>query len=246
MTSIYKKSVNNVNIETTINNSRQTKVEQMKRDDLFRLYLVFQEMKYNPAIQLDTAVYNTLINACAGVGDIDRALETMTAMQENGIEPNVITYTSLIKACAFNSRNEMIELAENIFNEMQQRSNHFSNYIQPNEMTYEKLMQVYSYHGYTPLIITRMYTILDEILHRHIKPTLKTYRFCIRASIFDDDIDKSLYILDLIRRDSSIQFDLIIWSLVLKLCERLNLDDKVKELSDEINNKSKAIFDLND
>ena len=32
------------------------------------LYLVFQEMKI-AGVQPDTAVYNTLINACAGIGN---------------------------------------------------------------------------------------------------------------------------------------------------------------------------------
>ena len=31
--------------------------------------------------QADAAVYNTLINACAGVGDLEKALETVQAMQ---------------------------------------------------------------------------------------------------------------------------------------------------------------------
>jgi pentatricopeptide repeat protein len=32
-------------------------------------------------LQADAAVYNTLINACAGVGDLEKALETVQAMQ---------------------------------------------------------------------------------------------------------------------------------------------------------------------
>ena len=54
--------------------------KQMRHDELFRLYLVFQEMRTS-GVQADAAVYNTLINACAGVGDLEKALETVQAMQ---------------------------------------------------------------------------------------------------------------------------------------------------------------------
>ena len=74
--------------------------------------------------QPDAAVYNTLINACAGAGDIDRALETMQAMQDEGIPPDVITYTSLIKACSMNSGPHMVNLAEEIFEAMVVYCNH--------------------------------------------------------------------------------------------------------------------------
>lgn len=70
-------------------------------------------------IEADAGCYNTLINACADVGDIDRALETMQAMQNEGIAPDVITYTSLIKACA-NSQEGIngVRMAEEIFDAM--------------------------------------------------------------------------------------------------------------------------------
>ena len=68
--------------------------------------------------KIDTAVYNTLINACAGAGDVERALETLEAMQEEGIAPDVITYTSLIKACGNNEGIGMTNMAEEIFDAM--------------------------------------------------------------------------------------------------------------------------------
>lgn len=62
------------------NNNNHNK---MRHDELFRLYLVVQEMRKS-GVQADTAVYNTLINACAGVGDLEKALETVQAMQVGG------------------------------------------------------------------------------------------------------------------------------------------------------------------
>lgn len=41
----------------------------------------FHLTSYSYINQADAAVYNTLINACAGVGDLEKALETVQAMQ---------------------------------------------------------------------------------------------------------------------------------------------------------------------
>lgn len=57
-----------------------TELLQKRHNALFRLYLIFQEMKIN-GVRPDAAVYNTLINACAGAGDLEKALETVAAMQ---------------------------------------------------------------------------------------------------------------------------------------------------------------------
>ena len=159
-----------------------------------------------------------------GAGDLEKALETMETMRLEGIEPDVITYTSLIKACSlvtsvdpykhnnnksnrnnndddnddngsdvnddvddrtdanknkaddtiddnnnndYNNNNNQhniitnsktnrlkpqtyrfkpllisgknpVQLADDLFLEMQQRDNHFSCYIAPNQLTYER------------------------------------------------------------------------------------------------------------
>ncbi|KAJ1443930.1 hypothetical protein B484DRAFT_389230, partial [Ochromonadaceae sp. CCMP2298] len=54
-------------------------------------------------------------------------------MQLQGLEPDVITYTSLIKACAFVGSIDSTHIAEEIFSAMQQRTNHFSSFVGPNQ-----------------------------------------------------------------------------------------------------------------
>jgi pentatricopeptide repeat protein len=95
-------------------NTQWQQKKQLKQDELFRLFLVFQEMRVS-GVQIDAATYNTLINACAAAGDLEKAIETVQAMQEEGILPNVITYTSLIKACRYNGAPGCVQLAEYYF-----------------------------------------------------------------------------------------------------------------------------------
>ena len=55
----------------------------------------------------------------------------------------MITYTSLLKACGINGRDGTVLLAEEIFAQMQQKTNHFSNTIEPTELTFQRLMQAH-------------------------------------------------------------------------------------------------------
>lgn len=72
-------------------------------DNLFRVFLVFQEMR-SRGVRPDLRAYNALVNTCADVGELDRALEVVRQMvdedQGGGLQPDAVTYTSLIKAAA--------------------------------------------------------------------------------------------------------------------------------------------------
>jgi len=45
-----------------------------------------------------------------------------------------------LQACGINGREGTVELAEELFCAMQQRTNHFSTYIAPTELHYQRLM----------------------------------------------------------------------------------------------------------
>ena len=43
-----------------------------------------------------------MVNACAQVGDVQRATAWLGIMQDAGVEPDAVTYASVIHACAQN------------------------------------------------------------------------------------------------------------------------------------------------
>jgi pentatricopeptide repeat protein len=171
-------------------------------------------------VRADTCTYNTLINACAGVGDVDKALETLAVMQSDEhsqgqpgyyCEPDVITYTSLIKACSINGSPGMVAMAEQFFREMQQRTNHFSNYVSPTEYTYLRLIQT---HLACPEEgdIARVWELWDLLTEHQqqlsngqakatLAPTPSIYalRTGVQAALFERDVDRALGFLDDIR-----------------------------------------------
>jgi len=215
-----------------------------RQNELFRLYLVLQEMRI-AGIQVDTATYNTLINACAAAGEVEKALETVESMQNDGVAPDVITYTSLIKACAIRSNRDTIwsgsgvdaNIAESLFTEMQQKANHFSSYIEPTELTYSRLMQVNLACNKTD----RVWDLFALMKDRYLSPSVYSYRSCLQTAVKDRNVEKGFEILNEIRPypvqqrlglqyNSIPEFYIEMWTTMIELLEETKVSGRSEEL----------------
>lgn len=63
------------------------------------------------------------MGACARAGDRDKAFEVLQEMTSEGVDPDVITYTSLIKSCG---KAKDVEMAEELFRTMLQQTSDLS------------------------------------------------------------------------------------------------------------------------
>ena len=166
---------------------------------------------------------------------MDKALEAVQSMRLDGLEPDVITYTSLIKACALVSIEELsssVKLAEELFEAMQQRTNHFSSYIEPNELTYQRLINVHlniilldditnairdTQRDYS---ILRVWNLLFSMLKLGMSPGMNIYTNCMKVAQLTNDVGNAMVILDNIRSDrgSIDNFDKRCWSIAVNMC----------------------------
>jgi pentatricopeptide repeat protein len=241
---VYKRLIDSVYENSLLRTPKGLQREsrkELRHDELFRLYLVFQEMRIVGAVA-DVAAYNTLINACAGAGDVERAKETMEAMQNEGIVPDVITYTSLIKACGIHGGEQMIAFAEEIFDSMQQRTNHFSSYIEPTELTFQRLIQCHLRCDRSSVNTPRIWALLDDMIERGLRPGLNTLRSCVKAACIEGDVSKALGLLMKIRYSTRLGFDFKSWKLVAALCRTKQLYDDEEALNLTIEEKRSELL----
>jgi pentatricopeptide repeat protein len=201
---------------------------------------VIQEMRA-AGVHADAATYNTLINACASVGDLEKALETVQAMQDDGIAPDVITYTSLMKACSVNGGNGTVTLAEELFAQMQQQTNHFSSYVEPTELTFQWLMQAHLRATEGQVNSRRVFGLLDDMLRRGLRPGVNNYRSCVRAAAAEGDTDRCLAMLTVIRTNTRMGFDFKSWQAVSALLLSRGMHAEEAQLRREIEARKKEL-----
>lgn len=65
---------------------------------LDKAFSILEEMKKLPDCQPDVFTYSILIKSCLHIGDFNKAQHLLSDMKVQGIEPNTITYNTLIDA----------------------------------------------------------------------------------------------------------------------------------------------------
>jgi pentatricopeptide repeat protein len=182
-------------------------------------------------VAVGVVTYNALISAFASNGDIKKAIDALLAMQADRIQPNIISYNMLIKACHASKDPTATSVAEEIFSQMQQRTNHFATYVEPNEMTFQRLMQM---HCDTNANATRVFELKARMDEMGIEPSVYSLRACAMAASSLNNPTLGLKVLQEIRDLNSntlgggdgSKFDYKSWKAVLD-CILRNIDYSV-------------------
>lgn len=151
----------------------------------------------------------------------------------------MITYTSLIKACGISGAEGAVELAEEIFSAMQQRTNHFSTYIEPTMLTFQRLIQVHLRAGATLDDTKRVWELWRDLLSRGLKPGMTICRSCVRAAKLEGDASKALDYIDYIRKNTLAKFDFRSWLMAMQLCAATGHFEEERILREEIEAKTR-------
>merc|ERR1719375_1689298 len=93
--------------------------------------MVFEEMKAE-GVQCNTVSFNTMIDANARTGRMDRAEELFQEMEKTGIAPDIITFSTLVKGyCQYGD----IDKGFAVLNDMTSKKKH-----EPDEILYNSLL----------------------------------------------------------------------------------------------------------
>lgn len=151
------------------------------------------EMETEMGSPPDVAAYSAAIGGCAEAGEYIQAFDLLKKMKQNGVEPNVITYSTVISACAAAIANaekmkRESQLKDPLFDEevsesmvqkpmqaalkllehMKKDKNEES---KPNIVTYNAAIKVCA----EGLDVGKAFDLLDDLLERGLEPTIVTY-----------------------------------------------------------------------
>jgi pentatricopeptide repeat domain-containing protein 1 len=118
----------------------------------------------DPSIQ----VYNAAIRACAEAMDLQRAMQLLDKVREEGLEPTVITYGSLVTAC---ERVESVDDLSKVFKLMKQDG------LDPNEIIYGAAISCCRKAGDAE----RALLLFRKMLREELRPNVHTFNTVIRA-----------------------------------------------------------------
>merc|ERR1719224_321521 len=92
-----------------------------------RLFAVYAEMRER-GVSCNTVTYNTMLDACARCGCMDKAPGLVADMRAAGIVADTITYSTLVKGHCFSGD---IDTAFSVLEEMRKEGRH-----RPDEILY--------------------------------------------------------------------------------------------------------------
>ena len=77
-----------------------------------RVWLVYEEMRAEK-LAVSLSAYNALIDACARSSDMGRVPQLLQDMAKDGLEPNIVTYSTILKGyCQENRLDKAFELLQ--------------------------------------------------------------------------------------------------------------------------------------
>lgn len=138
-------------------------------DKIDEAWAMLEDM-HKSSREVDVVAFNTIIRACASIGDLQRALGTFQAASGLGVTPNVDTYNTLFSACI---ATEHRELGDRLLTQMREAS------IRPNVQTYERMIIL----CLTQASYEDAFYYLEEMKTVALKPTQNIYEAIIRKCV---------------------------------------------------------------
>lgn len=117
---------------------------------------------------------------------------------------------------------------------MQQRTNHFSEYIAPNSRTYRAMIQLHLGVETSRLNVSRVFELFHEMITRDITVDLSILNMLLKAAQQVNSASHALNILSYIRSKPDFKIHIKIWQLVAGICAKNGLLEEVKLLNEEI------------
>jgi len=206
-----------------------------------KVLVVYQEMR-DRGVPFNTISYNTMLDCCAKNGGMDRVPMFLENMKADKIEPDIITYSTIIKGyClagdidrAFDVMTEMkrdckLTPDEILYNSLldgcakQQRVEQAlqlledmrSNGVAPSNFTLSILAKLMG----RARQLNQAFVLIDELCAQHgFRPNIQVYTCLIQACIQNRQLDRALKLHDTMITESGCQPDQKLYSVLVRGC----------------------------
>jgi pentatricopeptide repeat protein len=180
-----------------------------QRKDFDRVWSLQEEMVKH-GIQFTQSTFNVLIDACARSGQMQRAEPLLKDMGEQGIEPNVITFSSVIKGyCSENRVDKAFELLE----EMKKTST-----VVPDEVTYNTLLDGCARYGQ----FERGLAVLEEMKSVGVPPSNFTLSVLVKLANRSKKPAKAFELCEQICSEFKIRPNMHVYNNLIHACTNYN------------------------
>mmetsp|Transcript_29286 Transcript_29286/g.77388 ORF Transcript_29286/g.77388 Transcript_29286/m.77388 type:complete len:1025 (+) Transcript_29286:162-3236(+) len=147
-----------------------------------RVWSVHEEMLAHK-LQFSIVTFNTLIDACARSCEMGRIPALLEEMSKQGIEPNVITYSTVLKGYCTEHR---LDKAFEVLDDMKK-----SKKFMPDEVTYNTLLDGCARHG----LYDRGMSVLDDMLESGVVPSNFTLSVLVKLANRSHQPEKAFLIV---------------------------------------------------
>ncbi|KAI9920760.1 hypothetical protein PsorP6_000837 [Peronosclerospora sorghi] len=168
--------------------------------------LVEKLMKQD-VVLLNQALASAL-QACAALGQVEKAFHFFDAAVQRGASPNLNVYSALLAAAGVGTDPERVQT---VMNQMEQAG------FQMNNITFHSLMNVYARQGN----VTKTLELFDLMQRKGIPAEEHTYAIIMNAHIWNEDLEGAKAVMEELKK-ASLQPNRVHYNIMLKGCGKVS------------------------
>ena len=201
----------------------------------------------------DVVAYTAAIAGCSEAGEYTHAMKLIQTMRQDGIQPNVVTFSAVINACASASANlarkreeedrsigmEEVRLPMTRALKLLEAMKSPTSITKPNIVTYNAAIRACA----EGLNLAGAFNLLRQLKDDELKPTIVTYGSLMTACERVGDVEAASRVFRMVKEDNDdnddIQANEIIYGAAISCCRKANEPERAllllrKMISDEL------------
>jgi hypothetical protein len=166
-----------------------------------RAHAILRKVLERDNVQVDTVMFNVVINAWAASGDAQagsKAVELLKQMEQLHVEPDIVTYNSVLSAWSKSGHMNAGPQAEQILKQLLQEGTCL---VEPNVVSYNSVLHAWSQSSQNPGAAARAQAMLNDMMDSlNIHPDVYSFTSVLNAWAKSKEPDKAVRAQQLLDR----------------------------------------------